>query len=150
MLRIRLRRTGRKNRPNYRIVVAEHSAPLSGKFVDQLGHFDPRTKEMGVDTERLMKWLNVGAQPSNRVAKLLTQAKIDHKLIVVTTRKPRATRNPEPEAAPAAQPASEPAATEETPAAEPAATEAPVVEEPTAEVEPSTEAPAADETEPQA
>jgi len=148
MLRIRLRRTGRKNRPNYRIVVAEHSAPLTGKFVDQLGHFDPRTKEMGVDTERLMKWLNVGAQPSNRVAKLLKQAKVEHKLIVVTTRQPRATRNPEPEAeTPAVQP---------VPAAKPAAPEEPIVTEtpaeatPTAEAEPVAETPAADETEPQA
>jgi len=150
MLRIRLRRTGRKNRPSYRIVVAEHSAPLTGKFVDQLGHFDPRTKAMGVDAERLMKWLNVGAQPSNRVAKLLKQAKIEHKLIVVTTRQPRAPRNAPEEvaevtpAAPAAETAAEVAV---EPATEtPEAVEAEVTEpatEPTPEAETTEPAPQA-------
>ncbi len=93
MLRIRLRRTGRKNRPSYRIVVAEHSAPIGGKFVDQLGHYDPRTKAMGLDQATLSKWLNVGAQPSNRVAKLLTNAGVKHKLVVVTQRKRRAPKH---------------------------------------------------------
>ncbi len=105
MLRIRLRRTGRTNRPHYRIVVAEHSAPLTGKFVDELGHFDPRTKAMGLNQERLTKWLTVGAQPSNRVAKLLTTAGVSHKLIVVkqrAARAPRRTVEAKPAAAPTA------------------------------------------------
>ena len=113
MLRIRLRRTGRKNRPHYRIVVAEHTAPLTGKFVDQLGHFDPRTKELGVNEARLTKWLSVGAQPSNRVSKLLIKAGIRHKLIRVTQRAARAPKHPvEPSGAkpttPAAAKADEP------------------------------------------
>ena len=120
MLRIRLRRTGRKNRPHYRIVVAEHSATLTGKFVDGLGHFDPRTKEIGVDQERLTKWLGVGAKPSNRVAKILTTAGVSHKFIVVKQRAARAPRHPEKPAAtaPAAQPAEATESIDETPVAE--------------------------------
>lgn len=140
MLRIRLRRTGRKNRPSYRIVVAEHSAPLTGKFVDQLGHFDPRTKELGLDTERVLKWLNVGAQPSNRVAKLLKSLDVKHKLVVVTTKKPRAPKNAPEEVVVAATPA---AAESEAPAvaetAEPTKPEeVEVTEEPAAEAPEST------------
>lgn len=147
MLRIRLRRTGRKNRPNYRIVVAEHSAPIGGKFVDQLGHFDPRTKEMGINSEALTKWLNVGAKPSNRVAKLLTTAGIAHKSIVITLRKPRPAKNAEEVEAkkPAAAPAPEateaaaetPAETTQEPVAETA--EAPAEPEPAATEETPTE-----------
>ena len=144
MLRIRLRRTGRKNRPSYRIVVAEHSAPLTGHFVDQLGHFDPRTKEFQIDNERLTKWLGVGAQPSNRVAKLLTTAGVKHKLIVVKVQKARAPRHPEEvaaEAAPVAAPVSETEApseetveapVEETPAETPAEEASTEEDQPTA------------------
>ncbi len=92
MLRIRLRRAGRKNRPTYRIVVAEHSAPLSGKFVAMLGHFDPRTKAVGIETDELMKWLGVGAKPSNRVSKILTAAGVSHKHVVVIQNAKRAPR----------------------------------------------------------
>ena len=146
MLRIRLRRTGRKNRPSYRIVVAEHSAPLTGHFVDQLGHFDPRTKEFVIDNERLTKWLGVGAQPSNRVAKLLTKTGFKHKLVVVKTNQPRATRNPEEVAAAPvasavpveAETAAEPAVKAEAEAVE---TKEEPTEAPTEEAEaPSTEA----------
>ena len=142
MLRIRLRRTGRKNRPSYRIVVAEHSAPLTGHFVDQLGHFDPRTKEFVIDNERLTKWLGVGAQPSNRVAKLLTKTGFKHKLVVVKTNQPRATRNPEEvAAAPVATAAPVETETAAEPAEETVETKEEPTEAPTEEAEaPSTEA----------
>lgn len=114
MLRIRLRRTGRKNRPHYRIVVAEHSAPIQGKFVDQLGHYDPRTKAMGLNSETLTRWLSVGAKPSNRVATLLTTAGISHKHIVVRLRTPRPARQAAAET-PISTPAAVPATETETP-----------------------------------
>lgn len=100
MLRIRLRRTGRRNRPTYRIVVAEHSAPLSGKVVEQLGHYDPRTKVIGLTPDRVMHWLSVGARPSNRVAKLLISQGVKHPHIVVVQRAFRAPKRSEDAASP--------------------------------------------------
>jgi small subunit ribosomal protein S16 len=114
MLRIRLRRAGRKNRPTYRIVVAEHSAPLSGKFVAMLGHFDPRTKAVGIETDELMKWLGVGAKPSNRVAKILTAAGVSHKHVVVIQNAKRAPRKAVEETSAPKAPATAEAVTDET------------------------------------
>lgn len=73
MLKIRLQRLGRKNRPNYRIVVAEHSAAPQGKYVDLLGSYDPlaKTDAIKVDADRVLEWIKKGAQPSNTVARLL-------------------------------------------------------------------------------
>ncbi len=83
MLRIRLRRTGKKHQPHYRLVVAEHTAPVSGKFVDVVGHYNPRTKELVVKEEQVVTWLDKGAQPSNTVARLLTKQGVKHKLVKV-------------------------------------------------------------------
>lgn len=84
MLKIRLSRTGKKHQPRYRVVVAEHTAPVQGKFVDLLGHYNPHTKELVLnDSANLISWLDRGAQPSNRVAKILTAQGIKHKLIKV-------------------------------------------------------------------
>lgn len=143
MLRIRLRRTGRTNRPHYRIVVAEHTAPLTGKFVDELGHFDPRTKAMGLNEERLTKWLSVGAQPSNRVAKILTSAGVSHKLIVVKQRAARAPKKAVEEPSTPAKPAAAEAnaVTDEPSATEPEVPTAPE-SEPTAEPTATDEPPA--------
>ena len=76
MLKLRLRRTGAKKRPSYRIVVAEHSAPRDGKFIEILGYYDPLTEPatVKVNGERAQYWLSVGAQPSETVAGLLTRA----------------------------------------------------------------------------
>ncbi len=72
-LRIRLRRTGAKKRPSYRVVVADSQAPRDGSFVEIIGHYDPLTDPatVKIDAERAKHWLKVGAQPSDRVAKLL-------------------------------------------------------------------------------
>lgn len=98
MLKMRLRRTGAKKRPSYRIVVAEHTDPRDGRFIEILGHYDPLTEPatVKVNEERAQYWLSVGAQPSDTVAGLLTRAG------VITAK-------------PAAQPTSEPIAA--TPAA---------------------------------
>jgi small subunit ribosomal protein S16 len=80
MLKIRLQRTGRKNRPAYRIVVCEHTAPIKGKFLEKLGHYDPLLKECRYDEERVNHWLSVGAQASDTVAYLLEKkGKIEQK-----------------------------------------------------------------------
>lgn len=73
MLVIRLSRVGRKKLPRYRVIVQEHRFAPSGKFVAQVGHFNPLTKETVLDKEQIEKHLASGAQPSNRVAKLLKQ-----------------------------------------------------------------------------
>ena len=73
MLRIRLRRTGAKKRPSYRVVVADVRAARDGSFVDQLGHYDPLTDPptVEIDEEKTRKWLSQGAQPSDSVRRLL-------------------------------------------------------------------------------
>ena len=73
MLRIRLRRVGKKKQPSYRIVVADARAPRDGKFVDQVGHYNPLTDPptVVVAEERVRHWLSQGAQPSDTVERLL-------------------------------------------------------------------------------
>jgi small subunit ribosomal protein S16 len=101
MLRIRLRRSGKKNNPNYRLVVAEHSAPIGGKFIELLGSYNPHTKALTLKEERILAWLNQGALPSNTAAKLLKKSTVKHGNIVVTTRAKRASKSensePKPE-----------------------------------------------------
>ncbi len=73
MIKLRLRRTGAKKRPSYRIVAAEHSAPRDGRFIEIIGHYDPVTEPatVKINEERARHWLSVGAQPSDTVAGLL-------------------------------------------------------------------------------
>lgn len=124
MLRIRLTRTGKRHQPHYRIVVAEHTAPVQGKFIESLGHYNPRSKELVVKAESASAWLDKGAQPSNTVAKLLLKSGLTHKLLVVHTFPERPSKNAQTESAqaPEAAPAEEtPAETSEVPAADDAA-----------------------------
>jgi len=74
MLKIRLRRTGAKKQPSYRVVVAESTAPRDGTFLENLGHYNPLTNPTTfvVNEERVKEWLSRGAQPSDRVARLLS------------------------------------------------------------------------------
>jgi small subunit ribosomal protein S16 len=73
MLRIRLRRVGKKKRPAYRVVVADSRAPRDGAFIDILGLYDPLTDPptITVDEDRTREWLRKGAQPSETAGKLL-------------------------------------------------------------------------------
>ena len=72
MLAIRLQRNGRKALPLYRIVVQEAQRhPLSGRIVAQVGSYNPHTKATTLDKEAAQKYLNNGAQPSSRVARIL-------------------------------------------------------------------------------
>jgi small subunit ribosomal protein S16 len=73
MLRIRLRRTGARNQPSYRVVVADSRAARDGAFVDYLGHYNPRTDPptIVIDEEKALKWLRQGAKPSEAVERML-------------------------------------------------------------------------------
>lgn len=74
MVKIRLTRAGSKKRPFYRIVAADVRAPRDGKFLEILGHYDPRTDPhtLKIDVDKVKNWLNKGAQVTNRVNKLLS------------------------------------------------------------------------------
>ena len=76
MVKIRLRRIGRKKAPMYRIVVADSQSPRDGKFIEIVGQYQPRTgdKALNLDTDRVNHWLNVGAQPTDTVRSLLRKA----------------------------------------------------------------------------
>lgn len=73
MLRMRLRRVGAKKQPQYRVVIAEARAPRDGRFVEIIGHYNPRTEPstIKIDEQRAREWLAKGVQPTERVAKLL-------------------------------------------------------------------------------
>ena len=73
MLRIRLTRTGARNQPSYRVVVADSRKPRDGKFVEILGHYNPRQDPplVVIDREKAQKWIEVGAQPSDAVKRML-------------------------------------------------------------------------------
>jgi ribosomal protein S16 len=141
MLVIRLQRTGRKNAPAYRVVVAEHSAPITGKVTEIIGHYIPTRDpaEFVAKHDRVQHWVSVGAKPSNTVARLLKKdglKDMEKFMKTYTKKKPNKEPEPEEEAAPPApaateepkaeEVAEEPKAEETTP--EPAAEEAPVEE----------------------
>ena len=73
-LKIRLARAGSKKRPYYHVVIADVRSPRDGRFIEILGHYDPRQdpSALTVDNDKAVKWLEQGAQPTERVAKLLT------------------------------------------------------------------------------
>lgn len=70
MVRIRLRRMGLRNRPTYRIVVIDSRKSRDGKYIESLGHYDPRTKQLDLNCDRYQEWLAMGAQPSDTVHRL--------------------------------------------------------------------------------
>ena len=73
VLKIRLQRVGRSKRPNYRIVVTEHTSPAISNYIQKLGYYDPLAKEnpFSIDVDAVMEWIKKGAKPSNTVARLL-------------------------------------------------------------------------------
>ncbi len=73
MLNIRLSRVGKRNHAQYKLVVAEKTAPIKGKFVEQLGSYDPHTKELIVKNERVKHWISQGAGCSTTVHNLLVK-----------------------------------------------------------------------------
>jgi len=77
MLSIRLRRTGSTKRPYYRVVVADSREPRDGRFVEVLGHYDPRRSPavVKIDAERAQYWIGKGARPSDTVRSMLKKQK---------------------------------------------------------------------------
>jgi len=75
-VRIRLSRHGAKKRPFYRIVVADSRSPRDGRFIDQVGTYDPKVSSGGINlnNESIEKWLKRGAQPSQTVSELIKKA----------------------------------------------------------------------------
>ena len=78
MLKIRLRRMGQKKAPFYRIIVADARSPRDGRFVDEIGTYDPTKdpSEFHVDEEAAKRWLANGAQPTEQVGKIFKAAGI--------------------------------------------------------------------------
>lgn len=130
-VKIRLKRMGAKKKPFYRIIVADSRSPRDGKFIEELGYYDPLKDpaEIKVNAEKAQKWLATGAQPTDTVRALLKKAGVE------MVKKA-------PKARPAA-PAEEPAAEAQAPAEE-AASEAQAPVEEAAEAVSEEEAPAAD------
>ncbi len=76
MVKIRLRRMGAKKAPFYRIVVADSRYPRDGRFIEELGTYDPTAEpaQLKVDAERAQAWIKTGAQPTETVKALLKKA----------------------------------------------------------------------------
>jgi small subunit ribosomal protein S16 len=76
LVRIRLRRIGTRNKPFFRVVVADSRSPRDGANIEEIGYYNPqRPEEFRLDVERADYWISKGAQPSNRVLSLLRRAK---------------------------------------------------------------------------
>ena len=152
MVKIRLRRFGKKNTPVYRVVVADKRSPRDGSIIEEIGTYDPLLKRNNftLKLDRVDYWLGVGAQPSDTVASFIRKARkgpveeVDQEPVVEAVEAPAAPEPvPEPEVAVTEEPAAEEPAAEETP--EP---EAEVATEASASKEtPEPEAPTAAEAE---
>lgn len=81
-VKIRMRRMGSKRKPFYRIVVADSRAPRDGRFIEEVGYYNPvsQPKELKLDEEKVFAWLQKGAQPSDTVRSLLSGASLMQKL----------------------------------------------------------------------
>ena len=78
MVKIRLRRQGAKKNPSYRVIVADERSPRDGKFIEELGYYNPLTDpaEIKIDAEKATKWISNGAQPTDTVRALLKKSEI--------------------------------------------------------------------------
>jgi small subunit ribosomal protein S16 len=78
-VKIRLRRMGAKHQPSYRIVIADSRSPRSGRYLDQVGFYNPLTNPatITIDQEKAIDWLRRGAQPNETVLKLLSKFNIE-------------------------------------------------------------------------
>ena len=75
-VKMRLRRMGAKKAPHYRIVVADSRYPRDGRFIEEVGHYNPMTNpaEVKIDAEKAKKWISNGAQPTDTVRDLLKKS----------------------------------------------------------------------------
>ena len=75
-VKMRLRRMGAKKAPTYRVVIADSRSPRDGKFIEEIGHFDPRADIVKIDADKAKTWLANGAQPTDTVKALLKKTNI--------------------------------------------------------------------------
>ncbi len=97
-LRIRLARGGAKKRPFYRIVVADSRSPRDGRFIERIGSYNPMLPQehedrVRIDVEKAKDWMSKGAQPSDRVARMLAAAEV-----ITLPERPEQTKKPQPKA----------------------------------------------------
>ena len=76
MLKLRFKRMGRKRLPFYRLVVIENTTKRDGRPVEEVGYYNPITKESSFNIKKIKKWLNMGVKPTSTVIKLLKKANI--------------------------------------------------------------------------
>ncbi len=120
MLKIRLKRLGAKKNPTYRIIVINSTTKREGRPIQELGHYNPKTKEMKFDKATALEWISKGAQPTETVAYLIKNCNEDGTLnyvkkeTVKLSKKALAKKQAEEEAAKAAAEAA--AQAEEAPA----------------------------------
>ena len=70
-VKMRLRRMGAKKAPTYRVVIADSRSPRDGRFIEEIGFFNPRTDEIKIDADKAKTWISNGAQPTDTVKVLL-------------------------------------------------------------------------------
>jgi small subunit ribosomal protein S16 len=90
-VKIRLKRMGAKKRPYYRVVVADARSPRDGRFIEELGTYNPLTDpaQISIDEEKALKWLFNGAQPSDTARSLLSKAGVMQKFHELKLQKKR-------------------------------------------------------------
>jgi small subunit ribosomal protein S16 len=120
--KIRMSRAGAKNRPFFRIVVADSRSPRDGRFLEKLGTYNPLLEKgdpqrVVLNVERIKHWLSVGATPSDRVARFLHEANLGPKPVIRETPKKSAPRAKTQERMKAAAGGGEAAAAPAAPAA---------------------------------
>jgi small subunit ribosomal protein S16 len=76
MLKLRLKRTGKKRSPSYRLVIMENSYRRDGRPIEEVGYYNPITKQSRFDAEKIKKWLSCGVKPTKTVFNLLKRAEI--------------------------------------------------------------------------
>lgn len=76
MLKLRLKKIGRKRQPSYRIIIIPNTSRRDGKAIDEVGYYNPITKEIYFNSEKIIEWLKNGVQPTDTVKRLLQKAKI--------------------------------------------------------------------------
>jgi len=99
VVRLRLRRIGKKKQPQYRLVAAENAGPRDGRFIEVIGHYNPRVhpSAMNVNEERALWWLHRGAQPSDTAKSILVKTGVWEKFSGEAAAEPQ-----QPEIAPVA------------------------------------------------
>ena len=75
-VKMRLRRMGAKKAPTYRVIVADSRSPRDGRFIEEIGFFNPRSDELKIDADKAQTWIKNGAQPTDTVRALLKKSNI--------------------------------------------------------------------------